>query len=62
MMQPYDDLVDLVRICSRNAYLASSTDVAATLWKMAIEYRDKAAKLDSGRVLDIGEPPPWLGS
>lgn len=60
-MQPYDDLVDLVRICSKNAYLASSNDVAAALWKMAIEYRDKAAKLDGARVPDIGEPPPGLG-
>ena len=60
MLRPYDDLVDLVRICSKNAYLASSNDVAATLWKMAVEYRDKAAKLDGDRVPDIGEPPPWL--
>jgi hypothetical protein len=61
MLQTYDDLVDLVRICARNAYLANSNDVAATLWKMAVEYRDKAARLDSGKVPDIGEPPPRLG-
>jgi hypothetical protein len=61
-MQTYDDLVDLVRICAKNAYIANSNEVAAVLWKMAVEYRDKAAKLDSRTVPDIGEPPPWLGS
>ena len=60
MLQTYDDLVDLVRICARNAYLTNSNDVAAALWEMAVEYRDKAAKLDSSRVPDIGEPPPRL--
>jgi hypothetical protein len=61
-MQTYDDLVDLVRICAKNAYIANSNEVAVVLWKMAVEYRDKAAKLDSSAVPDIGEPPPWLGS
>jgi hypothetical protein len=28
------------------------------LWRMACEYRQKAADLDSGRLPDIGVPPP----
>ena len=54
------DLVELARICARNAHTATSIDVARELWKMAREYRQKAAGLDSGRLVEIGVPPPGI--
>jgi hypothetical protein len=41
-------------------HTASSRDVSAVLWRMAIEHRDKAAKLNGGKGPDIGEPPAHL--
>jgi hypothetical protein len=35
----------------------SAKDVAVTLWRMAQEYQQKAARLDSGKLPDIGEKP-----
>jgi hypothetical protein len=59
-MQTYDDFVELALIYARNAHTASSRDVSAALWRMAIEHRDKAAKLNGGKGPDIGEPPAHL--
>ena len=46
-MQTYNSLVELARICARNARLTSRREVAVTLWKVAREYQDRAAKLKS---------------
>lgn len=59
-MQTYDDLARLARVCAKNSYMARSKEAGAELWRMAIEYRDKAAKLDGGKAPEIGKPPPWL--
>lgn len=59
-MQTHDDLSQLARICAENARIASSNQIALELWKMAQEYQAKAAKLNSGKVPDIGMPPHWL--
>lgn len=56
----FEELGELARICARNAHLASSKEVRRALWNMALEYRQKAAKMDSGRLPDIGKPPPGL--
>jgi hypothetical protein len=56
-MYTYDDLAELARICAKNAHIASSKEVAAKLWEMATEYRDKATELNGGRAPYIGEPP-----
>jgi hypothetical protein len=54
MPQHYDNLVELARICSRQASLAESEDVARTLRRMAREYVQEAAKLDGGKIPDVG--------
>ncbi len=53
-------LVELALLCARNARCASSRDVAAALWKMAVEYQTQAKKAGSREVPEIGEPPPQL--
>ena len=53
-MWRYDDLVELARICSRQAQTAQTEQVARTLRRMAREYLQEAAKLDDGKVPDIG--------
>jgi hypothetical protein len=54
MSQHYDNLVELARICSRQASLVEREDVARTLRRMAREYAQEAAKLDDGKIPDIG--------
>ena len=57
-MRIYKDLVQLAEICAREACIASTSQVAAELWRMAKEYQ-AAAEHHRGEALDIGEPPPW---
>jgi hypothetical protein len=46
-MQPhdgiYDNLVMLARICARRALDTPNRDEAAELWRMALNYRSRAA-------------------
>jgi hypothetical protein len=49
-MQRYYELVELARICSRQAQIAQTEQVARTLRRMAREYVQEAAKLDGGKV------------
>jgi hypothetical protein len=56
----YNELVELARTCASNARAASTKEVAAVLWKMALEYCEKAAELDSGPPVNIGNRPPSL--
>ena len=51
--QHYYSLVELARICSRQASLAQTEDVARTLRRMAREYVQEAAKLDDGKISAI---------
>lgn len=60
-MQTYDDLVELARVCARNSYAADNKEASAEFWKMATEYRARAAKLKGSVGPDVGKPPPWLG-
>ena len=60
-MQTYAELVELARMCAFNARATLDPRVAAELWKMALEYQEKAARLDGGRKPDIGPPPEFLG-
>ena len=59
-MQTYDDMVELARICAKNAQVTSMPRVARQLWKMAQEYQRLAAELDSGKLPDIGPAPDGL--
>ena len=56
-MQTFDDMVDLAKLCAAQARLTTSRDVAHALWRMATDYQQRAAKLDDGRLPDIGGPP-----
>jgi len=57
---PCQDLVELARICARNARLPETTKTASSeLWNMAKEYRKRAAQLDGGNLADIGPPPEY---
>jgi len=61
MSMPRHELVELAGICARNAQIATSEELARELRKMAREYRQKAAELDSGRFPDIGALPLDIG-
>ena len=55
----YQDLVELARMCARNARITTNRDVADELWRMAKEYQAKAAEM--GDYPEIGDEAP-LGS
>jgi hypothetical protein len=59
-MRTYYDVFELAVMSARCARGASSKQVAHELWKIAQEYQAEAAKLDSDRVPDIGEPPQGI--
>jgi hypothetical protein len=52
----YEDLVELARMCARNAQITTSRDVADELWRMAKEYQAQAAEM--GDFPEIGNEPP----
>ena len=54
-MLNYDDLVELARLCARNAHSTTSRDVADELSQMAKEYQAQAGKL--GTSPEIGDAP-----
>ncbi|MGP0089611.1 MAG: hypothetical protein ACLPKB_06585 [Xanthobacteraceae bacterium] len=54
-MQSYDDLVNLARICIKQAREATDQPVSARLMLLAKEYQERAAELDKGKLPDIGE-------
>jgi hypothetical protein len=59
-MRTYSEAAELARMCARNARASSEKRVARELWKMAQEYQAEAAKLDGGRLLDLGSAPQWV--
>jgi hypothetical protein len=59
VMLIYEDLVELARMCARNARITTTREVADELWRMAKEYQAQAAEM--GDFPEIGDEPP-LGS
>jgi hypothetical protein len=59
-MQTYDELAEFACICARQAHFSSARDVAREFWRLALEYQQKAAAIDSGMPPDIGPPPAWF--
>jgi hypothetical protein len=51
----YEHLVELARMCARNARITTSRDVADELWRMAKEYQAQAAEM--GDFPEIGDEP-----
>jgi hypothetical protein len=54
-MQIYDDLLELARICLKQAREAKTPSVSAELRHLAKGYQVRAALMDNGRLPDIGE-------
>jgi hypothetical protein len=54
-MSTFADLVQLARICMRQAHIARSPEVADALRQMAEEYQVKAANLSDSAAPDIDE-------
>ena len=54
-MLPYNELVKLARFCANQARTTTEKDVASRAWRLAVQYREDAAKL--GEPPDIGEIP-----
>ena len=54
MVPRYFELVELACICWRNSQAAGTQQTARALRRMAEEYLQEAAKLDDGKVPDIG--------
>lgn len=62
-MPNYEELVELARICRRQAHLTQSEEVARHLHKMATEFAQEAAKLNGGALPDLGngkDPKPLV--
>jgi hypothetical protein len=55
-MPTYAELVELARTCWHQANAAHSQRAASELRRMAHEYQRAAAKLDSGKLPNIGDP------
>jgi hypothetical protein len=59
-MRSYDDLVELARICLRQAREAKDPSVRAELRQLAKGYQIRAASMGDGRLPDIGEEDEWV--
>jgi hypothetical protein len=56
-METFDEFLEMAMLCARNSRIATNKEVAAELWRMALEYQQQAAKLDGGKLPEIGPPP-----
>jgi hypothetical protein len=56
-MQTYENFAELARICAKQAHFNKDPEVARKLWRMALEYQQRAATLDGGIFPEIGTPP-----
>ena len=54
-MPTYKDMVELAKICARQARACSNPEVAQELRRLAKEYQKRAAHLDDGISPDIGQ-------
>jgi hypothetical protein len=53
--QPYEDLVELAKVCIRQARACTLPEAATKLRRMAKEYQERAATLDGGKLPDLAE-------
>ena len=54
-MQTYSELVELARLCLKQSYFTANPILRAELGRLAKQYQESAAKLDYGKLPDIGE-------
>ncbi len=57
-MPTHEALVKLALFCANQARTSVLKDTAREAWRLAVEYRDQAAKL--GEPPDIGKKPPQI--
>ena len=57
-MREHEDLAELAKICMAQARATQSPEVAEALRRMARDYRQRAARLDSGTPPEMGEDRP----
>jgi hypothetical protein len=53
MLKTYEEFAQFARLCWKQAKLANTNDVAQTLRRMAMQYQQAAARLDSGKLPDL---------
>jgi hypothetical protein len=58
MQKTHDALAKLALFCANQARTSTMKDVAREAWRLAVKYRDQAAKL--GEPPDIGKRPPHV--
>jgi hypothetical protein len=56
-MRSYDELLELARICVKQARKVKNPSVGAELRQLARGYQIRAASMNNGRLPDIGELP-----
>jgi hypothetical protein len=56
-MRTYKEATDLARFCANQARLATVKTLADEMWRLALEYQQEAASLDSENPPQIGEKP-----
>jgi hypothetical protein len=59
-MQRHETLIELARLCAQQSRASTIKEAAAELWLMGKEYQEEAARLNGGKLAEIGKPPPWL--
>ena len=55
MLERYEDLVELAKICLQQSRATKAKGLAAELRQMAKEYQRRAAALNGGTLPDIGD-------
>jgi hypothetical protein len=56
-MRTSEEVATLARFCANQARLASNKNLAEEMWRLALEYQQEAAALDSGLLPEIGKKP-----
>jgi hypothetical protein len=54
-MQTYSELIELARLCLKQAHLTMNPILSVELRRLAKECQESAAKLNDGKLPDIGE-------
>jgi hypothetical protein len=56
-LRTYQEFVDLATSCANSTRLTTSSEVASQLWRIAMDYQEKAAKLNDSKLPNIDDPP-----
>ena len=56
-MGTFKELVGVAKSCANIARLTANAEVANYFWRLAMDYQAKAARLNDGKLPDIGDLP-----